>query len=303
MINNVENVLLQLPLAGQYSVTVVGRGVNVNAVTAQMNNNVTGTYAPNVVQDYALVISVGEGEVTNAFTVLPATGSDLAPRESTAIPTGDQNITIVTSTNTPLFDQFVGASSPLLGTNNLPLGTNTVWGPNGIVTIGQTNQWHFYIVTNTGMTVDYTNAAFITFQSSTLSIPRMGVFDPLGISDATRPEADIDLFVSQNPALTNLNPVVHLQLSGRQRGWFRPEQRRRVARAGRDGICLLHQFHRRARFITSACSPRTRWRRNMPSCRSLPPRRSAGWIRTATRSCMVCCCRWRFRTATTRIRA
>ena len=34
--------------------------MNVNAVTAQTNN---------VVQDYVLVISCGEGEVTNAFTV------------------------------------------------------------------------------------------------------------------------------------------------------------------------------------------------------------------------------------------
>ena len=34
-INNVQNILLPPLLAGSYSVTVVGRSVNVNAVTAQ----------------------------------------------------------------------------------------------------------------------------------------------------------------------------------------------------------------------------------------------------------------------------
>ena len=82
------------------------------------------------------MVSVGEGEVTNAFSV--------TDRASSAIPTGDQDITVVATTNAPLMNQMVGANSPLLGTNTLPLGTNTVWGPNGVLTIGQTNQWHFY---------------------------------------------------------------------------------------------------------------------------------------------------------------
>ena len=44
-------------------------------------------------------------------------------------------------------------------------------------TLGMTNQWHFYVVTNTGLTATIvTNAAFITFIPPTLSIPRMGVF-------------------------------------------------------------------------------------------------------------------------------
>jgi choice-of-anchor C domain-containing protein len=197
-VNNVENILLPPLLAGSYSVTVLGRAVNVNAVTAQLLDPVTGLYAPNVVQDYALVISVGEGEVTNAFTVAAPTISEN--------PTGDQNITVVTTTNSPLFNQFVGASSPLLGTGTLPLGTNTVWGPNGVVTIGQTNQWHFYIVTNTGPRADYTNAAFITFDAVTLSIPRMGVYETT-VGNATRTEADIDLYVTQDSSLTNLSPV------------------------------------------------------------------------------------------------
>ena len=148
-INNVENVFVSPLLGVNYSVTVIGRGVNVNAVTAQTNN---------VVQDYALVIACGEGEVTNAFTV---TDSGIVSN-----PTGDQEITFVTTTNQPLLNQIVGASSPLLGTNSLPVGTNTIWGSNGVVTLGMTNQWHFYVVTNTGA-ADFTNAAFITFSTRT----------------------------------------------------------------------------------------------------------------------------------------
>jgi subtilisin-like proprotein convertase family protein len=197
-VNNVENILLPPLLAGSYSVTVLGRSVNVNAVTAQ-TNNALGQYAPNIVQDFALVVSVGEGEVTNAFTV---TDSGIVSN-----PTGDQDVTVVTTTNAPLFNQFVGANSPLLGTNTLPLGTNTVWGPDGVVTIGQTNQWHFYIVTNTGPAADYTNAAFITFDALTLSIPRMGVLEEADPANATKPEADIDLYVTQDSSITNLDPV------------------------------------------------------------------------------------------------
>jgi subtilisin-like proprotein convertase family protein len=198
-VNNVENIFLPPLLAGSYSVTVVGRAVNVNAVTAQ-TNNAAGVYAPNVVQDYALVISIGEGEVSGAFTMTDNPGGIVSN------PTGAQNLTVVTTTNTPLFNQMVGASSPLLGTNTLPLGSHTVWGSDGVVTAGMTNQWHFYIVTNTGITADYTNAAFITFDPYTLSIPRVGVFAD-DVTDATRPEADIDLYVSTDPSITNLNPV------------------------------------------------------------------------------------------------
>src|ERR1019366_8937644 len=112
-------------------------------------------------------------------------------------------------TNTPpRFDTVNNVENillpPLLGTGTLPLGTNTVWGPNGVVTIGQTNQWHFYIVTNTGPRADYTNAAFITFDAVTLSIPRMGVYETT-VGNATRTEADIDLYVTQDSSLTNLS--------------------------------------------------------------------------------------------------
>jgi subtilisin-like proprotein convertase family protein len=196
-INNVENVLISPLLGTTYFITVIGRSVNANAVTAHPNN---------VVQDYALVISCGEGEVTNAFTVTTNATSFVSN------PTGDQQITFVTSTNTPLMNQIVGASTPLLGTNQIPLGTNLVWsGTNSLITLGLTNQWHFYVVVNNGVDAsgsssDVTNAAFVTFIPDTLSIPREGVFAD-SVANATRPEADIDLYVTTDRTLTNLNPA------------------------------------------------------------------------------------------------
>ncbi len=190
MINNVENVFLSPLLGSSYSITVVGRDVNVNAVTAQTNN---------VVQDFALVVTCGEGEVPTAITSVTDSGI-------VSQPTSDQQITFVTTTNTPLYNQFAGENSPLLGTNNLPIGPNTIWGTNGALTVGMTNQWHFYVITNTGLTSDVTNAAFITFLPGTLSIPRIGVFAD-SLADSTRTEADIDLFATTDPNLTNLSPV------------------------------------------------------------------------------------------------
>ncbi|HEU6449022.1 MAG TPA: S8 family serine peptidase [Verrucomicrobiae bacterium] len=191
-VNNIENVFLPSSSGGTYSVTVVGRSINVNAVTAQTNN---------YVQDFALMISCGEGQVTNAMTV-----SDLGISSN---PTGSQTITGAT-TNGLLLNQTAGGNTPLLGTNSISIGTNTTWGTNGMITLGMTNQWHFFVVTNT---TTFTNAAFITFLPSTLAIPRGGVFADSAV-DATRPEADIDMYVARSSAianasdLTNLNPQV-----------------------------------------------------------------------------------------------
>jgi len=191
VINNVQNVFIAPPLGTNYSVAVIGHGVNVNAVTAQTNN---------ITQDYALVISSGEGEVSNALAV--------ADNGIVSNPTGDQLVTVVTATNSALLNQYVGANSPLLGTNSVAVAVGaTAFGTNAVITLGQTNQWHFYLVTNTGTASDFTNAAFITFNPPTLSLPRMGVYAD-SQADATKPEADIDLYVSTDPTITNLNPAV-----------------------------------------------------------------------------------------------
>ncbi len=183
VVNNVENVYLpgspDAPLGTNYSVTVVGYRVNVNAVTTQTNN---------VKQDYALVISSGDSEISEAFSVA----------ENTSIVTTDNVfVTYVTNNGIPLSNQRVGANSALLGTTN-----------------GVTNQWNFYVFTNN----TFTNVAFLTFLPPELSIPRMGTRE-FNLDNATRLQADIDLYVSTDPSLTNLNPdAVSAALKSRRRG-------------------------------------------------------------------------------------
>jgi len=173
VVNNVENVFIPPDLGTNYSVTVRARRVNVNAVTANLDDTV---------QDYALIVSCGAGEDPAALTFDPddALMSSVTP------------VTLVTNTFESaeaagflLGNQLVGANTPLLGTTN-----------------GITNQWHFYIVTNT---TSFTNAAFVTFLPPTLSIPRIGVHER-DVDNATRVQADIDLYVSTDPALLSLDP-------------------------------------------------------------------------------------------------
>jgi subtilisin-like proprotein convertase family protein len=189
IVNNVENVFLMPPLAGKYDITVVGKRVNVNAVTGQTNN---------VAQDYALVISCGDGEVNNALKI---TGANFVTQN---LP----NVLYLTNqfSSSPdvsgalVLGQRVGGNPTLLGTNTIPVPGST----NGLITIGVTNQWHFYALTNEQ---NYTNAAFVTILPPTLSIPRMGVNDD-DVNNATRVEADIELYVSTDPDLTNLDAGV-----------------------------------------------------------------------------------------------
>ena len=189
-VNNVENVYLPPGLDGSYSVTVVGRRVNVNAVTANPDN---------VAQDYALVISCGD---TDNYGPRPVEVGD-EPVQFSTVPYVDVLTNTFTATDVAgslLTGQHVGASSPLLGLEKIPSPVGT----NSVITLGQTNQWHFYVLTNT---TEFTNAAFVTFLPPNLSTPRMGVFTDVPGEDS-RIEADIDLYVSQDPNLTNLVPAV-----------------------------------------------------------------------------------------------
>ena len=203
VINNIQSVILPQPLGTNYTVAVIGRGVNVNAVTVQTNSynlaSPSGVLAPNDVQDYALVISSGTASVPGSFTV--------ADNGVVSNPTTDQNTTFVTTTNQPLLNQFVGANTPLLGTNTVDVGGNTGWSTNGVLTVGMTNQWHFYVVTNpVSNASDFTNAGFITFLPPTLSLPRQGVFAG-SQANATVPQADIDLYVTTDSNLMILSPL------------------------------------------------------------------------------------------------
>jgi len=181
LVNNVENVYITPDLGTNYTITVRAKRVNVNAVTGHPNDTV---------QDYALVISCGNGESPEALRL-----ETEAPFVGSVTPVTLVTNTFDSSTATDpasraagflLGNQLVGANTPLLGTTN-----------------GMTNQWHFYAVTNT---TSFSNAAFVTFLPATLSVPALGVRER-DVDNATRVQADIDLYVSTSPAILNLDPT------------------------------------------------------------------------------------------------
>jgi alpha-tubulin suppressor-like RCC1 family protein/subtilisin-like proprotein convertase family protein len=191
-INNVQNIFLPPTLGTNYSVTVYGRAVNVNAVTLNQTN---------IVQDYALVIACGNGNNTAGITVTPtATVSVAQPR-----------VDFLASSNSIYFNEVAGANAPWLSTNDLGFGLTNSYGfyNNAVFHVGQTNQWHFFVVTNT---TTFTNAAFITFLANTLALPREGVFAGSDVN-STLPQANLEMLVASTPdglaaQLTNLNLTV-----------------------------------------------------------------------------------------------
>ncbi len=189
-VNNVENVYLSSPLETNYSITVRARAINVNAVTAHPNDTV---------QDYALVIASGDGQVVSALNI--TSQALVAPPETRRLTFVTNSFDQGDASGFMLDGQRVGANTPLLGTMN-----------------GMPNQWHFFVVTNT---TAFTNAAFVTFLPTDLALPRMGVRPTTNtvstnsalwtsyasLTNATRESADIDLYVSSDFNLTNLSPV------------------------------------------------------------------------------------------------
>jgi len=159
-VNNVENVILRQPAATNYVIEVMGRRVNVNAVTAHTNG---------IVQDYALVVSLGS---TNAISLRQVAATN-------ALPVVPDNVT----NGVPMLQQRVGANSPLQA---YPVGT--------------TNQWHFYVFTNIQQpeVTLLTNGQYVffaTFVPPNLSVPR-------------NEESDIDLYVARNDdRLLQLDPA------------------------------------------------------------------------------------------------
>src|SRR5262249_13183669 len=143
---------------------------------------------------YALVISSGDGETNSALSVL---SGPILTTTRTPLVTAVTNIFADTNEESGqiLEQQRAGPNTPLQ-TRTLPLPSYE-----GQLSIGSTNQWHFYVFTNT---TSFTNVAFVVFDAHTVSLPRMGVRQDL--ANSTRVEADIDLYVSQDPALTNLDP-------------------------------------------------------------------------------------------------
>jgi subtilisin-like proprotein convertase family protein len=156
-VNNVENVFLPGAGSGSFTVRVIARRVNVNAVAAQ---------TAGVAQDYALVISSGH-----------PSAAAVSVTEQVA-PFNPSPSVVMLTNGLPLLDQRVGANSALLVSTN-----------------GVTNQWRFFAVDNTLTNGVASNIAF-------------AVFLPPNLSRSRTNGADLDLFVSTNPDLTNLSPAV-----------------------------------------------------------------------------------------------
>src|SRR6185312_8001912 len=123
-VNNVENVYIPASLGTNYSITVVARNVNVNALTSHTNG---------IMQDYALVVSCGNGDVTNALSLVDVAVVGNMVRTITSIT--NQFPDSPDTSGALLTGQRVGANSPLQGTNTLALTNQTTWGTNGQLTL------------------------------------------------------------------------------------------------------------------------------------------------------------------------
>ncbi len=147
-VNNVENILLRPPVGTNYLVTVRGRRVNVNAVTAQPDA---------IAQDFVLVASVANTSLTNVLTIQLE-----AEPDPLSLP-----IVRVLTNGLPIVRANTGAMPPRFGT--LP---------------GDSSQWSFFVFTNlqqnTPANVGLTNGpyvAFLTFGALNLGRPREGGAD------------------------------------------------------------------------------------------------------------------------------
>jgi subtilisin-like proprotein convertase family protein len=209
LVNNAQNVYIDstnAPFTWPLTVTVLGGRVNVNAVTTQTNQ---------IAQDYALVISSDDPAMTAPLklTTNPVSSGPLialatyenmtnglgAPLLTGLLPNflqgpGATALVTVASNGAPLLDQRVGANEPNLYTNGI-LYTNGVPNTNGTVA-----QWHFFVFTNDqfSATNQASNVAFATFLPPDLATQ---------IAPRTN-GADLDLYVSTDSRLTNLNPAV-----------------------------------------------------------------------------------------------
>jgi subtilisin-like proprotein convertase family protein len=171
-INNVENVFVRDPLGTNYGIYVIARHVNVNAVTAQTNE---------VVQDYALVVSITDHSITNGIRFEQQTN---APAWIVKDATG-RTITLLTN-GLPLLHERAGANSPLIVTNQVGLSPPY---PGLQAPAGATNQWHFYHFINSPQysVPGITNGPYVAFLT----------FFPPNLSEPRYKDADIDLYVAR----------------------------------------------------------------------------------------------------------
>ena len=170
VVNNVENIYVPAAVDTSYKLYVVGNRVNVNAVSAHTNE---------ITQDYALVVSSANGDFAGGLTMddFPMLETNYVttnePHRFSFIDPGDTNAPLTSS-------QRAGANSPLAHSSTTPIS---------VATNGWTNQWVFFHVVNSA---GGSNAAFITFRPDNVSIPR-------------NDSGDVDLYVSTDPGVTNLD--------------------------------------------------------------------------------------------------
>src|SRR5262249_45376954 len=107
-VNNVENIYLLPPLGSNYTITVRARRVNVNALPQHPNNTV---------QDFALVISSGDGETNSALALNPVVNNVVVSNPPTVLT--NEFVDSPTDFGQILYVQQSGANTPLLGTDNL----------------------------------------------------------------------------------------------------------------------------------------------------------------------------------------
>lgn len=197
-VNNVENIFIRTPseFGREFTITVRARRVNVNAV----NNFLDETGHSQPVQDFALVIGsdMGEDPLLDDQDIYFAEEElfDEFIEPTATVNAGRPPVTTITN-GLPLLTERVGANPTVGGLN---------------VTNGASAQWNFYVFTNINVTNELVTAragpyvAFVTFNPPNLSRPR-------------EVEADIDVYVSTDPTLTNLNPdVLRTAFTSKERG-------------------------------------------------------------------------------------
>ena len=189
-VNNVERIVLQSPSAGEYVVWVVAHRVNVNA---RWDN------PAKVAQDFSLVIGsdaeVADGDSAGEVDDLQQVDVVSLGIESPTTPVGITN-------GVALFNEKAGAHSPLIGDQR-----------------GTTNQWRFFTFTNRpftnfsvfSVTTNGTSDESITNYLTSGSNVAFVVFPSLPDANLSRTRTngpDLDLYVSRDPGLLTLDPVV-----------------------------------------------------------------------------------------------
>ncbi len=224
-VNNVENAFITLTntAATTFQVFVVGRKVNVNAVTANTNN---------VAQDYALVIGTDDARSVTVAPAVPFFTYTNRP------------VQFVTN-GIPYLNERVGAGSPLLRYN----------AANSVNTNGVTNQWNFYVFTNQDLPSMLTNfvtniVAGVTNVSTNVVRPALtnggpyvsfATFLPPNLARARNQEADIDLYMTRSSAA--YGPVTYTALTNLdERITSHPNTMKSTNRGGFELISLSNSF-------------------------------------------------------------